>query len=324
MIGAKGEKRSVQKILFFLIIACLFVSARPVWSGMPDQAESEAGEEESPYSLYFLSHDETHLDKMPYHPDQAKTSFMRTELGSLLNSREKRGNSHALFPAQVQISSWFTESDLLNLVMTQAYKSMDPSREILTRVGLVRCFCQLEDVKGLCLWVGTEPLRNPSGEKVGEIRPEDIVELWGEETDAYRYDSFTLYFTDQKSTLLIPEKRNVYYPRSLPRERIILEQLIQGPVDEGHYPTLPNTIQINDIQLFEGVCYVDLSRSFIGQALDIPSLICVYSIVNTLTGNDSIQDVRIMVDSEEKISLNDISLYQYFRKNEALIGADLS
>ena len=55
-----------------------------------------------------------------------------------------------------------------------------------------------------------------------------FVELWGDDRDAYRYDTFTLYFTDSTGEKLVEEERSVYYKRSLPRERVILEQLIKG------------------------------------------------------------------------------------------------
>ena len=37
------------------------------------------------------------------------------------------------------------------------------------------------------------------------------------------------------------ETRNVYYRRSLPKERVVLEQLAKGPMEEGHYATIPDS-----------------------------------------------------------------------------------
>ena len=56
--------------------------------------------------------------------------------------------------------------------------------------------------------------------------------------DSYRYDTFTLYFTDKSGQKLVKEKRNIYYRRTLPKESVVLEQLAKGPMEEGHYPVI--------------------------------------------------------------------------------------
>ena len=54
-----------------------------------------------------------------------------------------------------------------------------------------------------------------------------------------RYDTFTLYFADKSGKRLLKETRNVCYRRTLPKERVVLEQLAKGPLEDGHYATIP-------------------------------------------------------------------------------------
>ncbi len=56
-----------------------------------------------------------------------------------------------------------------------------------------------------------------------------FVEVSKKNEDNYRYDTFTLYFADKSGKRLLKETRNVYYRRTLPKERVVLEQLAKGP-----------------------------------------------------------------------------------------------
>lgn len=72
-----------------------------------------------------------------------------------------------------------------------------------------------------------------------------FVEVSKKNEDNYRYDTFTLYFADKSGKRLLKETRNVYYRRTLPKERVVLEQLAKGPLEDGHYATIPeNTMAI--------------------------------------------------------------------------------
>ena len=71
---------------------------------------------------------------------------------------------------------------------------------------------------------------------------ESFLELSGKDTD-YRYDTFTLYFADKSGKKLVKEERNIYYRRTLPKERVVLEQLAKGPMEEGHYAVIPEKIR---------------------------------------------------------------------------------
>ena len=163
-------------------------------------------------------------------------------------------------------------------------------------------------------------LTDSKGQAIGVIDGSTFVEMWGSDKDAYRYDTFTLYFTDKTGEHLVAEQRNVYYKRSLPRERVILEQLAKGPMVKGHYPTISQDTEILSVEVSDNVCYVDFSAAFVDSALDIPVNTMIYSVVNSLMDTTSAKKVQIFVEGNEEATLSDgTSLYNLFGKNTNLI-----
>ena len=130
------------------------------------------------------------------------------------------------------------------------------------RAGVARTFLQIPGITGIKIFIGNQELTDSKGQAVGLLDGNTFVEMWGSDKDAYRYDTFTLYFTDKTGEHLVAEQRNVYYKRILPRERVILEQLAKGPMVKGHYPTIPQNTDILGIEVSDNVCYVDFSSAF--------------------------------------------------------------
>ena len=155
---------------------------------------------------------------------------------------------------------------------------------------------------------------------MGVIDSNTFVEMWGSDKDAYRYDTFTLYFTDKSGEHLVAEQRNVYYKRILPRERVILEQLAKGPMVKGHYPTIPQNTDILGVEVSDNVCYVNFSSAFSDSGVEIPVNTMIYSVVNSLLDTSSADKVQISIEGNTEAALSDgTSLYSLFNKNTDLI-----
>ena len=70
----------------------------------------------------------------------------------------------------------------------------------------------------------------------------------------------TLYFTNESGDGLTAEQRNIYYSTNVPLERVVVEQLVKGPAQAGHYAVLPPELKILSVTVSEGICYVILMR----------------------------------------------------------------
>ena len=272
------------------------------------------------YSSYGVNHAGTALTRHEYNPSGGSTEGMLQEYMAKLNMRERVGDEQSLLPAEVLIDSYILDNHILTLQMSESYRMLSPGREVLTRAGIVYTFLQLPEIEQVTIKAGRYALEDSDGKVLEKLKLEDFAEIDGDGVNSFRYDSFTLYFANAQGDRLVRETRNVYYKRNLKREKVILEQLARGPLEKGHYPTIPENTAVNSLEVLDGVCYVDLGNAFLNYPLDVEPRIAVYSVVNSLAGTDRVQEVQISVGGREDVRLSEkLSLYQYFRFSKRLI-----
>ncbi len=298
-----------------LVLACSLLTGCTV-----ETQEEKVDSGSNQYYLYYVNKDETKVVKERYQLEQESAEFMLQDFTGILNAQEGSGDNLALLPSGVQLVTYRLNESLLELEFNSDYSKMSRAREILVRAGVARTFLQIPGVTGIKIFIESEELKDSKGQAVGVIDGNPFVEMWGSEKDAYRYDTFTLYFTDKTGEHLVAEQRNVYYKRILPRERVILEQLAKGPMVKGHYPTIPQETEILGVEVSDDVCYVDFSSAFSDSGIDIPVNTMIYSVVNSLLDTASADKVQISVEGDTEATLSDgTSLYSLFSKNTDLV-----
>lgn len=298
-----------------LVLACSLLTGCTV-----ETQEEKVDSGSNQYYLYYVNKDETKVIKERYQPEQESAEFMLQDFTGILNAQEGSGDNLALLPSGVQLVTYRLNESLLELEFNSDYSEMSRAREILVRAGVARTFLQIPGVTGIKIFIESEELKDSKGQAVGVIDGNTFVEMWGSDKDAYRYDTFTLYFTDKTGEHLVVEQRNVYYKRILPRERVILEQLAKGPMVKGHYPTIPQETEILGVEVSDDVCYVDFSSAFSDSGIDIPVNTMIYSVVNSLLDTASADKVQISVEGDTEATLSDgTSLYSLFSKNTDLV-----
>ena len=298
-----------------LVLACSLLTGCTV-----ETQEEKVDSGSNQYYLYYVNKDETKVVKERYQPEQESAEFMLQDFTGILNAQEGSGDNLALLPSGVQLVTYRLNESLLELEFNSDYSKMSRAREILVRAGVARTFLQIPGVTRIKIFIESEELKDSKGQAVGVIDGNTFVEMWGSDKDAYRYDTFTLYFTDKTGEHLVAEQRNVYYKRILPRERAILEQLAKGPMVKGHYPTIPQETEILGVEVSDDVCYVDFSSAFSDSGIDIPVNTMIYSVVNSLLDTASADKVQISVEGDTEATLSDgTSLYSLFSKNTDLV-----
>ena len=158
------------------------------------------------------------------------------------------------------------------------------------------------------------------GKPVGLMNANSFLENSGKDITAYQYTELELYFTNAAGDKLVKEKRNVYYTSNSPIEKVVVEQLIRGPKEDGHFATLSSTTGILSVTQADGIAYVNLDQRFVTEALDIQQEIPVYSIVNSLIAAGNVQKVQISVNGDSKVVFREsMSLNQFYEKNPELV-----
>ena len=118
-----------------------------------------------------------------------------------------------------------------------------------------------------------------------------------------------LYFTSADNGNLIGEKRDI--PRSASPARSAMEQLIAGPREEDLLPSLPTDTRLLDINSAEGLCTVDLSEELInGSHGSEAQLTAIYSIINTMSQFDTVDQVQVLVEGQQLSAINGVDVSQ--------------
>lgn len=275
---------------------------------------------QSVYYLYDISADETQLEKVDYNPEETTAEYMLKDMMQQMNQKEDDVERISLLPDDVQMN-YSVEGEVLVVNFNSQYTQMGKAREILVRAGVVKTFLQVPGISAVRFTVENQDLTDSKGEAVGEMTADTFAEFSGNEPDAYCSTTFTLYFTDKDGQNLVKEQRTVRYRRSIPKERIVLEQLMKGPMEKGHYPTIPENTEILDVTIADRICYVAFDRVFSSYALDVSEKIPVYSVVNTLLDALEADKVQITVGASDKLDIfgQKMSLYRFYEKNDKLV-----
>lgn len=193
------------------------------------------------------------------------------------------------FPGNTEVISVVQEKGSTELVLSSAFFSM-------TGVNMaVACACLARTV---CSYTG-EPSVILSDE-LGKVHMELTQDSFLIQ-DAYQTDTdqtFTLYFPSENRRYVIPELREATLSENETAEAYLLRELMAGPQSEGTVAAVPEGTILLNVSTSGGVCTVDLSSEFYKNAFagDYGLYTEIYSIVDTLTGLDTVDSVRFLRD----------------------------
>lgn len=304
-----------KTILIICVAAACILFGLVAFIGLSGRNKNE----EQQYRFYYINSDETRLKEEKYTPEKETTEVMLRNFSESLNNRETREDGISLFPDGVKISSYSIQDGVLNVEFNEAYDKMSRTRELLVRAGIVKIFLQVPGVDSVEIYVGKKPLTDTRGEEVGAMNNDTFVEFSGSDGDVYSYDTFTLYFTNKNGDKLVAEQRSVRYRRNLPKATVVLEQLARGPLEKGHYPTIPENSEVLSLTRANGICYVDYNSVFQDYALDVSEQIAVYSVVNTLIAATDVDKVEISIEGNKEVTFGqNMQLYKFYEWNDSL------
>lgn len=308
--------KKISGVLLLAVLVCSLLAGCSIETIRPK-------EEDSKYSFYYLNTNETLLKSEPYEPKEETKEYMVKELLQKLGNKEAPEGGISLLPEKISINSYDVQDDLLTIDFSKEYSEMSKVREVLTRDGIVQTLLQIPDIAKIRFTVAGQPLKDSRGQEIGDMTENTFVEVSKKNEDNYRYDTVTLYFADKSGKRLIKEIRNVYYRRTLPKERIVLEQLAKGPLEEGHYAVIPQSTMAVNVITSDRICYIDMNQEFQDMALDVAENISVYSVVNSIIDSCEVDKVQISIEGENEGNFQKtLPLYRFYEKNEDLVLPD--
>ncbi len=189
--------------------------------------------------------------------------------------------------------------------------------QIIAVGGVVNTMTQFDEVERVKILIEGEEFIGPSGQPRGFMEPfvSDPGQVVNKEV--------TLYFGDENATFVVGERRVINMNAHISQEdfiKVILEELILGPTQEGLSPTIPPNTKILTVKVENNIASINFSEEMhtnhwggaAGEAMTIGS------IVNTLTELNDIKKVKITVENEP-LAIEHTVLEEPVSRNEEII-----
>ena len=167
---------------------------------------------------------------------------------------------------------------------------------------MVRTLTQAEDVATVRMMLGSEALTDAAGNAVAVMSADSFVDDGGEGNVV----ELQLYFANQKGDRLVGSRRNVVCDSNTSMERLVVEQLIEGPGTPEARASIPAQTRILSVSLSDGICYVDLDSAFLEGDGSLTPQVSIYSIVNSLSELGNVHRVRIMINGKSNIMYREV------------------
>lgn len=258
-----------------------------------------AKETESAYHVDYLNKEKTRIVSVPYEITATDTDAIIQELLLALSSDAEQVEYRKPIPNDVEITKYSVEGVLLTLYFDSDYSRMAAVEEVLCRAAIVRTMTQIKGVDCVAFYVGDKPLTDAKGNVVGSMTADSFVENPGEQINSIQNTTLTLYFANQDGDGLVKEVRqDVYYSSNISLEKLIMEQLLEGPSIKEAKSAIPSGTKLVTVSVVDSVCYVSLDETFRNQDYKVNEAIVIYSIVNSLSELPTISKVQISVNGD--------------------------
>lgn len=298
----------MKRILGVLLAGVLLLSGCGQW---------QKSQKESAYHLYCLDKTGTTLVQEPYEPKEGTDQKLIKELVDALQEKPAKDGNQALLSNGISIKTYTLENGLLTLNLSGEYGELARPQEVLVRAGLVRTFVQVPEVERVTLLIDGDPLKDSKGREIGTMTADSFLENSGREIYQYQYATLTLYFANEAGDRLVKETRRVPYSTNIPLERVVVEQLMKGPKEDGHYAVFPETMNVLSVTTSDRIAYVNFDKSFKDSALlSVAEQIPIYAVVDSITANCKVDKVQFSINGESDVTFREtMKLNQFYEED---------
>lgn len=284
--------KSIAVWVRFLTLVCLLLIL-PLSSGCGKKPES------AEYHIEYVNKEKTRILKAEYEPEATDTAGLIAEFLTALSSDPDDVAYRKPIPSDVKVVSYSLDGVMLALYFNADYHNMTAVEEVLCRAAVVRTMTQIEGVDCVLFFVDDMPLTDVKGNIVGSMNQDSFIENPGAQINSIQSTSVTLYFANESGDGLVKEERqDVYYSSNVSLEKLIMEQLLEGPQIAGAKSAIPEGTRLVTVSVVDGVCYVSLDENFRNQDYKVSEAIVMYSIINSLTELPTINKVQISVNGD--------------------------
>ena len=250
------------------------------------------------YHIEYLNNEKDAIVKVPYEPKSTEKAALIEEFLIVLWSDSKSVEYRKPIPNDVELINYSLDGAMLTLWLDKDYYKMEQVEKVLCCASIVRTMTQIEGVDCINFYVGDSPLVDAQGNMVGALYADNFVENPGATINTIQNSTLTLYFANKDGDALIAETKNVHYSSNMSMEKVIMEQLLDGPDTEGLKSAIPSGTKLVSVSTVDGTCYVNLDATFKNQDYSVKEAIVIYSIVNSLSEQSNINQVQISINGD--------------------------
>ena len=319
--GFRSRKRLLLLGMLFLVM-CFYIGCSQETN--PEQQIVTVDIPEGKIKLYFMNEERTKVIgenfALGYGNTDEQISKFLTALEEVLWTEDEK----ALITDQNPINEYRINeiTGLLALRFTSDYKSSQSITEVLRRAAIVKTMCQLDEVSSVEFYIGTQPLMTSAGKPVGTLTEKDFIDSTGENTEFYQETQVAVYFANEKGDALVESNLRITFDGTLPTERLIMAQLMDGPMLEGMQPVIPSGTVLHKVTIRDGICYVDFNEKFMKKRSGITAEVAIYSIVNSLTELSNVYKVQFLINGATKKTYQNLDFSQAFERNLEIVEGE--
>lgn len=279
------------------------------------------GQKDNANKIYYVTTEKDSLYPVDYDFAGDNTQSLVQDALDMLMADTKEVDYMSTIPSGVELLGWTLNDGDLSLDFSSEYLSLDTYTEILIRAAIVKTLTQIDGVSTVSIYIDGSPLTDSTGVSVGTMTSDSFIDDFGEETDSLLSTELTLYFVSADGMSIVSETREAYYSRNVALEKLIIEELLEGPESEDLLASIPTGTKLNSVSVSEdGICYVNFDAAFETSITGVTENATIYSIVDSLCELDSIKQVQILVNGETPhLSNLEIDISAPIEKNKDII-----
>jgi germination protein M len=278
----------------------------------------------TPIDISYINQNETKLVKETHYIESTDTKDQVVEVLTLLCSVPDNKELRATLTSGINVITFSYENGKVTLSLGEKYKELTKTTEVLTRAAIVRSLTALDEVDGVMITVNGEPITDASGNAIGIMTADMFVDNAGTQVEAVENRvTLRLYFANEAGDGLIAVNRELTHNADVSNvsmEKLVVEQLIGGPVNDETYPTInPDTKLVNST-VKDGICYLTFDSTFVTAVNNVTTDVTIYSIVNSLVELSNINKVQFAIEGNKDGKFRDkYELSTIFERNLSLV-----
>ncbi len=276
--------------------------------------------EQSGFQVYYINKQETKVIAEPYEPEGQTTEELIIEMLAVLETDPQNTELKKPIDVKTNVLDYSLAEGQLVIDFDENYYTEDAAREVLCRAAIVKTMCQIDGVDCVSFIIKGEPLRDTNEKTISVMTAESFIDNTGNEINSYEKANLNLYFANETGTALIQTVETVAYSSNISMEKLVTEQVIEGPKEKGMRPTVTPTTKILGATIKDGICYLNLSADFLTLSYPVSEEMVIYSLVNSLTELPNVNKVQISIDGESDMYFGDhILMSTIFERNLEIV-----